>query len=252
MKRNKLVLFTVFFAASLLIGSCRKMDKTGTMNEPGIALTFDDRNIDNWYKFLPVLDSLHVPVTFYISSYHLLSHEQKNKLKIMAAHGHEIGYHTTNHVDVAKYTAKHGGTQLLADEITPDLEKMKQDGFNPVVFAYPYGAHTQISDACLRHRFKSLRALNGTANLAKSLTASNDETMLYGLGIDNDGAKKDEEYDRLLESAAANANCVVFVAHLIEEENTKLKVPLSRLLHIIHKAQALHMRFYTVHEISAK
>ena len=53
------------------------------MQSPGIALTFDDDRVDNWFQYLPLFDSLDVRATFYISKYNRLSAEQKNKLRII-------------------------------------------------------------------------------------------------------------------------------------------------------------------------
>lgn len=241
------------FGTLLLLSlSCRKTDKLGVMREPGIALTFDDDYVDNWYKYLPLLDSLKVKATFYISNYHRLTNLQVRKLKTIEAHGNEIGYHTTNHIDIPKYVDEYGGSQLFNNEINPDLVKMRQDGFNPVVFAYPYGSHTSGTNTLLLPWFKSLRALNGTPNLSKSLTTTGSETVLYAMETDNSGNRKEWMYDELLNSAKENNNCFVMVGHRIEEGDTKLKVPLARLLHIIGKAKELNMRFYTVSEISRK
>lgn len=235
-----------------LMQSCRKTDKNGTLREPGIALTFDDNYVDNWYRYLPLLDSLSVRATFYISNYHNLTAIQVQKLKTIEAHGNEIGYHTTHHINIPKYLEEYGANRLFSEEIEPDLKKMKQDGFNPRVFAYPYGAHTTASNNLLLQPFKSLRLLNGSPNWAKSLTASSNETILYGMEMDNSGNKKEWMYEELIHSAQENGNCLVVVGHRIEYGNTNLKVPLVRLLRIIKKVKELNMKFYTVSEISAK
>jgi len=120
------------------------------------------------------------------------------------------------------------------------------------VFAYPYGAHTNTSNNLLLQKFKSLRVLNGSPNWAKSLTATTNETILYGMEMDNSGNKKEWMYEELIHSAKENGNCFIAVGHRIEDGNTKLKVPLERLLRIIKKVKELNMKFYTVSEISAK
>lgn len=235
-----------------MLASCRKTDRYGSITEPGIALTFDDDYVDNWYKYLPLFDSLGVKATFYISSYHNLSASQVKKLEEISQHGNEIAYHTTNHINIAKYLENHSEQELLQNEIYPDLIKMQQDGFNPVVFAYPYGSHNNETDKFLKPYFKSLRALNGSPNLAKSLAPSTNERLLYAMEMDNSGKRKEWMYDELINSARENRNCLVLVGHRIEEGDTKLKVPLTRFLHIINKAKEFGLRFYTVSEISVK
>jgi hypothetical protein len=44
---------------------------------------------------------------------------------------------------------------------------MNRDGYFPVSFAYPYGAHNLYLDNQLLSIFKSVRALNGTHDLEK-------------------------------------------------------------------------------------
>ena len=250
--RLKIKHILVSITLTFLLLSCRKFDQAGSMPEPGIALTFDDDYIDNWYKYLPLLDSLNVKATFYISNYHKFSPLQVQKLKTIEAHGNEIGYHTTNHIDIPKYIDRYGLDQLVKNEINPDLVQMRIDGFNPQVFAYPYGAHNLESDNLLLDIFKSIRYLNGSPNFAKSLTSSNKELRLYGMELDLSSKRKDWMYDELINSARENGNCFILVGHRIENGNTNLKVPLYRLLHVINKVKEMNMRFYTVSEISRK
>ena len=46
------------------MAGCNKYDKEGAMDMPGVALTFDDNSIDNWYSYMPLLDSFGVKATF--------------------------------------------------------------------------------------------------------------------------------------------------------------------------------------------
>lgn len=251
MKKFKRLYLLPAFCATILF-SCRKFDKKGSMNQAGIALTFDDDYIDNWYNYLPLLDSLGVKATFYISGYHKLTEAKKKKLYIIQASGNEIAYHTTNHIDIPKYIDEYGTDMLMAHEIYPDLILMRNDGFNPQVFAYPYGAHNEESDKLLLGLFKSVRYLNGSPNLAKSLTASDNESSLFGLEADLSGKRKDWMFDELIHSASENGNCLVLVAHRIENGQSNLRIPLYRLLHIINRAKEVGLKFYTVSEISRK
>jgi peptidoglycan/xylan/chitin deacetylase (PgdA/CDA1 family) len=199
-----------------------------------------------------MLDSAGVKATFYISSYHKLTPEQITKLKTIRDHGNEIGYHTTNHVHVPFYIEHNGVKAFMKNEIAPDLLKMRADGFNPVVFAYPYGDHNLRSDSCMLCHFKSVRNLNGTNNYAKSLTADSDETKLYAMVMDKNSNRSDQLYDQMLESAKQNNNCFILVGHRIEHGVNDMKVPLYRLRHLIAKAKELGLKFYTVSEISRK
>ena len=107
------------------------------MRNPGIALTFDDNYIDNWYNYLPLLDSFGAKVTFYISRYHRLTPAQKNKLSIIQSKGHEIAFHTTHHLHMCQYLQFMTMDDLEQHEIYEDLNRMRNDGFYPKTFAYP-------------------------------------------------------------------------------------------------------------------
>ena len=92
-----LTLVTVLF---FTFQSCNKQDVTASTNERGgLALTFDDYNIDNWYTYIDLLDSFNVKATFYVSNYNKLNVHQKAKLHEIQNRGHEIAFHSTNHVN---------------------------------------------------------------------------------------------------------------------------------------------------------
>jgi peptidoglycan-N-acetylglucosamine deacetylase len=127
--RITLVLAGVLFVSA----GCKKFDKTGHMLAPGIALSFDDDRIDNWYSYLPLLDSAGARVTFYICKYNRLNASQKGKLKEIQAHGHEVAFHSTNHYNMMDYVYKYHHTpeELMKYEVEEGLKLMNRDGFYP-------------------------------------------------------------------------------------------------------------------------
>ena len=142
-----IILFVIF--------SCNKKDVTSGGNTPGaIALTLDDYSIDNWYSYINVLDSLGVKATFYISNYKVLTGKQKDKLHDIQKRGHEIAFHSTNHVNFVKYADSAGWNKLIKKEIADGLRMMNNDGFYPTTFAYPYGQHNDKLDKLLLKHFK--------------------------------------------------------------------------------------------------
>jgi len=235
----------------LLTAGCKKFEKAGYMDEPGIVLTFDDDRVDNWYTYLPFLDSAGVKATFYICKYNRMNPAQKEKLRIIRSHGHEIGYHTTNHYNMMDYVYRfHHTTQdLLQCEIEPGLRMMNRDGFYPETFAYPYGAHNGLLDKMLMRYFKSVRALNGSQDFSKSIVATQKNDVLYGLGIDKSSKRSDGDIITLLGSAKNNRACAVLVAHDINT-GSRLSVTIERLRMIVDFAKKEGMKFYTVREIS--
>lgn len=250
MRKCFIFLYSILLVLLIFTG-CKKFEKAGEMNTPGIALTFDDDYIDNWYSYLPLLDSAGVKATFYICKYNRLTAEQKYKLSIIQSHGHEIAFHTTNHYNMEDYVYRYRHTmdELIKYEVIDGLKLMNKDGFYPVTFAYPYGAHNPVLDKKLMQYFKSVRALNGSNDFAKSLVATNANDVLYGLGIDKSSRRRDEDILKLLKSAYENNGCAVLVAHNIESPG-KLSVTKDRLLKIFEYANKLGLRYYTISEIS--
>lgn len=230
---------------------CKKFEKQGNMQEPGIVLTFDDDKVDNWYTYLPLLDSAGAKVTFYICKYNRFTAEQKRKLAVIQSHGHEIAFHSTNHYNMEAYVykSKHTIEDLMRCEIEAGLKLMNNDGFYPVTFAYPYGAHNGLFDKMLMRYFKSVRALNGTQDFSKSVVPTTKNDLLYGLGIDKSSKRSDPDIINILQSAKNNKTCAVFVAHEINT-GSKFSVTLERLKKMIAFAKANNLKYYTASEIS--
>jgi peptidoglycan-N-acetylglucosamine deacetylase len=230
---------------------CAKFEKKGQCSQAGIALTFDDDRVDNWFQNLPFLDSAGIKATFYVCKYNRFTAAQKQKLAIIQSHGHEIAFHSTNHYNMLDYVYryKHTIEELIQNEIVNGLRQMNRDGFFPATFAYPYGAHNGIYDQMLMRYFKSVRVLNGTSDFSKSLTVTEKNDVLYGLVIDKNGRRSDPDILQLIQSASDNNNCAILVAHDINSEK-RLSVTRERLQKIIDAAKRLNLKYYTVSEIS--
>ncbi len=240
-----LVIFMV-----LHLFSCNKAETTPDIPKPGIVLTFDDYSVNNWYKNIGLFDSLGVKATFYISNFNKLTAEQRVKLHDLQNHGHEIAYHSTNHVNFAKYLRENDSKKLIEEEITKGVQLMNNAGFFPTTFAYPYGAHTDALDKILLDKFQSVRALNGTKDLNNSLCTIGGNTMLHGLGIDESSKRSLESIEGLLVKAAQANKCAVLLVHNIQRTDINMQLPLWKLKRIIEKAKELDLKFYTVSEIS--
>lgn len=231
--------------------SCNKNDITLDSNtRGGIALTFDDNYIDNWYLNLDLFDSLGVKATFYISNYNKLSAAQKTKLKEIRDHGHEIAFHSTNHVDFLKCVDSTNVERLVKEEIVRGLHLMNGDGFSPTTFAYPYGRHNDFLDKLLLKRFKSVRALNGTQDLSRSLVPLQNNKVLFGLGIDEPSNRNLSKIEGLLYLAQQTNRCAVLLVHNVERHDMKMQIPLWKLRQILIRAKSLNLKFCTVSEIS--
>ena len=186
--------FHYLFGDSIIFSGCKKFEKNGQLQDPGIVVTFDDDRIDNWFTYLPMLDSVGITA---------LPPQQKSKLAIIQSHGHEIAFHGTNHYNMMDYVykQKHSVEECMKCEVEDGLKLMNRDGFYPITFAYPMGAHNGLFDKMLKRYFKSVRALNGTYDYSKSLAPTEKNDILYGLGIDKSSKRTDEDILKVIQSA---------------------------------------------------
>jgi len=132
---------------------------------PGVALSFDDWEVDGWHRFFTRHDirRLNARVTFYISHPYRLTEQQFAKLKELEALGHEIGYHGYKHRFASRYVQNSGTEKYLADEIEPGMRILEEHGFEPRTFAYPGGLRAPEVDKVLLERFSIVR---GTSYIA--------------------------------------------------------------------------------------
>jgi peptidoglycan-N-acetylglucosamine deacetylase len=244
--RLLLAVFVLF-----VFSGCTKMSIKGNVTQPAVALTFDDSYVDDWYKMIPLLDSFNAKVTFYISNYNWLKPLQKQKLKELQSHGHEIAFHTTNHYNLDEYLKNCKIDDLLKKEVFDGLEKMRADGFNCKTFAYPYGQHNDLLDKKLLQYFKSLRALNGTNNYAKSQATGTKNKIIYGLGIDESSKRQMDVILKLIQNAYNDKTCLVLTAHHVGRPDLKMQLPMDKLRRILQEGSKTGLAFVTVSDISA-
>ena len=251
MNRNYAKTVLISLVVCTLLNACTKYKKDGQLSQAGIALTFDDDRVDNWFKYLPYLDSADIKATFYVCKYNRFTSEQKRKLAVIQSHGHEIAFHSTNHYNMLDYVYryKHTVDELMQNEIEQGLKMMNKDGFYPTTFAYPYGAHNGLYDKKLLQYFNSVRALNGTNDFSKSLAPTEKNQLLFGLGIDKSSKRSDEVVQQVIKSASENNTCAVFVAHDINT-SLSLSVTLERLKKIVAYVKQLGLKYYTISQIS--
>lgn len=248
---RRISLLTLIGGILFLSISCNKTDSlSNTDKRGGIALTFDDYAVDNWHTYINLFDSLGVRATFYISNYNKLTPAQKTELKDLQAHGHEIAFHSTNHVDFVKCVDSTNVDKLIKNEVIHGLRLMNNDGFYPTTFAYPYGKHNDNLDRLLLKRFKSVRALNGTQDLSRSLAETHNNQIIFGLGIDEGSKRSLDKIKGLLYLGQQKNRCAVLLIHNIERSGTNLQLPLWKLKEIISSAKSLNLKFYTISEIS--
>jgi len=109
-----------------------------------LVLSFDDRNLDDWKKALPLFDKYDAHVTFFVCGE--LDGETIKKLKDIRAHGHSIGLHGLKHADADTAIAQKGAERYFAEEIVPQSERLRVAWIPVSSFAYPNCRFSAESD----------------------------------------------------------------------------------------------------------
>lgn len=125
----------------------------------GWAFTIDDDEVDTWYAWRERLRQHHVRATFFVTRYDKLTDAQKAELRELAKDGHDIEAHGVAHANALDYVKLHSLDAYVRDEVMPSSTALAE--FQPIAFAYPYGAHDHAIDNALLMHFKLLRTTGG-------------------------------------------------------------------------------------------
>jgi peptidoglycan-N-acetylglucosamine deacetylase len=231
--------------------ACKPDIPQGTLPNGYIALTFDDSDVDGWHRQLPLFDSLGITATFYVSNYARMSKEQVHKLHEIENKGHEIAFHSATHPNLEKLVQQKGIDYTVETEIVQGLAKMKEDGFTPISFAYPYGRNTQELHNRLYPFFTSLRIVGNKNNYTRCLVPKQASgQVFYGCPIDQNSFIKDQQIKALIRNAAEKKLCAVLYGHEIGNNSYAYSLPLNRLYMIAAEARQNNVQFITVKELA--
>jgi hypothetical protein len=248
-------------AIIVLTGNCKK-DVSDTLLGPGIIFT-TDISADRWYDLKGFLKDNDIKITFYVNGYSLLKEAQISKMLEMQQDGHEIAHHTQTHPHIQEYLKTHSMAEYLQTEIADMKDKMKQDGFDPRTFAYPYGDYTSESDRELLVRFTNIRK---TLNpyLFKHIEDMDgiyyrygDIKILNACSIDQKSEHDLSEIMDALTKAKRSRQTICLYCHFIAghsgiAEDYAYSIKEADLKAILLKAKELGLTFYTAAEASRK
>lgn len=254
MNSNRFIVFVI----SLFLFSCnRNEEKLNIPKEkklqPGVAITFDDNYVDQWYNADKLLEKYNWKATFFVSQFNLLSTKELNKLKLLKNKGNEIGGHGWVHLKAAPFEESKGEMGYLDKEILPMIQSMRQNSFPVHSFAYPYGSRDAVTDTILLHEFNIIRGTTYSkeAPYLQRCYFDDKSRVLFGLGIDNSYAQFSIPYFlSLLEYAKKNNKVVIFYAHKpVLKANAQYETEYKTLIEICKYVRDNDMKFYTVSEL---
>jgi len=218
----------------------------------GIALTFDDNSIDQWYEIRNLLKQYNAHVTFFVTGFQNLDEERIAKLRALQADGHEIAYHGMYHEDAAAYVKTHTIQQYLDYEIIPGVNLMKNAGLTPVDFAYPYGSENDSLTTALQVYFVHVRGTHSQINNPIFYEYGSNQLLIEGVGIDDQtyGNTINEIYDGI-SRAKQEDTILIFYAHVpVQTVTGDYMISYDRLEKILKNVSENNMKFYTVSELS--
>jgi peptidoglycan/xylan/chitin deacetylase (PgdA/CDA1 family) len=126
----------------------------------GLALSFDDAFVADWYKGRDLFQQYGARITFFIAFYESFSATYKSELRQLADDGHDIEAHSVTHQRGPSSVEARGLGAYMSEEIVPSIDLLRADGYDVTTFAYPYGARTGETD----------RAILGHVSLLRSVT----------------------------------------------------------------------------------
>jgi len=259
--KQRTIWCAVFVCSLLVLSSCRKYEEELEIpftenSQAGVAITFDDNYIDQWYAVDQILKPYNWKATFFVSQFNSLSYEELNKLKLLKKQGNEIGGHGWIHLKAAPFEKKNGEINYLDDEIFPMLKSMREKSLAVHSFAYPYGSRDAITDTILLHEFNIIRGTTYGSEPPEEQKCyfDNSSRVLFGLGIDNSYAQYSIPYFlSLLDYAKKNNKIVIFYAHKpVVKANGKYETEYKTLIEICRYIKENNMKFYTVSELYLK
>jgi sialate O-acetylesterase len=216
---TKRIISTVFLSAFFF--SAYAQDNAAWHNKKcAVVLTYDDALTAQLDHAIPLLDSLGLKATFYVSGYFPDFRQRVSDWKSVAKQGHELGNHTLFHpcegkvpgrewvkpdYDLSIYTI-----QRIVDEIRMANTLLEAlDGRTKRTFAYPCG-DMKVGDSSYVDRIKAdFVAARGVWERMQRI----EEIDLYNVGAYLvDGQRGDELINLVREAMAKNA-LLVFLFH---------------------------------------
>ena len=222
------------------------VDKPVIVSQPGIVLTFDDSLANNWNEMQETFKEKGAVATFFTNRWASnenwnLTNDHIRLFKAFQNNGHEIGYHTSDHLNTkdAKYNNKSNKAQAyFDDQILPGITYMRNKGFEPTSFSYPYISGQPAHDELIRQELPHIRAFFAHVTL-----------------IDNPGNTTLTSIRKHLEKLKEDQDIGVFLSHWIldkdfETTNPKYRYRISKdkLKSIMDIVNELGLKFYTMDE----
>jgi peptidoglycan/xylan/chitin deacetylase (PgdA/CDA1 family) len=233
---NKTIGFIILALATFL--SSHAQQSLWNNKKCAVSLTYDDALNVHLDNAIPILDSLGLKATFYLSGYSGVLNNRLNEWRSIATKGHELANHTLYHPcaggrpgrefvkpdnDLNNYSIKR-----IDDEIKMTNTLLKAiDGKTERTFAYPCG-DTKIGDSSyftpVKAEFVAARGVK--AEMLQPGQINLDEIGCYGIN-----GQTGQQLIELVKKAMASNTLLVFLFHGVGgEHGLNVSLPAHREL----------------------
>ncbi|MCE7067704.1 polysaccharide deacetylase family protein [Dyadobacter sp. CY326] len=237
-----------------------------TQQKAGLAISFDDHFIDEWFALRPMFNQYGAKVTFFITCPDSLSADEVAKLRQLQSDGHEIGFHGTIHGKSTELIIA-GPDEYKKIELTPGMSNMAKAGFKPTSYAHPGGNHNEQVDSVLRaNGFKILRDVSISKRKFKGFQmyalaprlmpwiyySFDNERIVDALLIDEDAGLTTVAMNEALAKATSTNKALMLFGHeplYGKPKNGEYGFYVPFLEKILREAKRQNLKFYTMSEL---
>lgn len=206
----------------------------------GILLGFDDNYYAGWEAAFPLFDRYGAKVTFFV---------QGNPAFCLnaLARGHDIGYHTENHVDLRNLDRA-----AWTYETLDSARALRENGIPLAAFAYPFGFSDPWMDEELLKNYAIIRGFGTTPRFyTKEAIASG---LIASKSIDNTVIPDDTAFYQmigdLLQTAKAVGDLIIPLTTHNIDDGAQWGIKTARLEFLLQTASEMGLRFYTYRELA--
>jgi PKD repeat protein len=216
----------------------------------GVAITFDDYTVDQWYAIRGILNKNNAHVTFFVSQFACLDQDEINKLKTLQADGNEIAFHGMYHEDAAAYLKTHSIQQYLDYEIIPGINLMKNEGFNPVDFSYPHGSDDPAATQALEGYFDHVRDTSYSWDDTIYYQYGSNKGFISGIGMDESYGHSITDIYNGISRAKTEDKILIFYGHEPVAANPQMyQTSHDRLEKILQYVSDNDLKTFTISEL---
>jgi peptidoglycan/xylan/chitin deacetylase (PgdA/CDA1 family) len=225
-----------FLIKEIQSGAIRRDTLLWTIEEDdaGILLAMDDDYQDVWEQYFDLFDRYQAKLTFFVTGeYGPFCSKALNR-------GHDIGYHTLNHLNLLKVSRK-----VFFEETLAGLDGFRKAEIPLKAFAYPYGLWEPWMH---KELFKSFTVIRGFGTICRIYNRNAiKNSYISSKSIDNIIYKEDDTFKAavtmMLRTAKFLGRILPLTTHTIADD-TAWGIRPDRLEYLLQSAANLKLTFY--------